>query len=219
MTASTITRTVLALAGVVLCTSCTTAGSEEETTTTTTGPSITAADPGTAQPTTTGSSGTSQSSVNPQDTVAAATQVAGQTFDAATKYLTARENAASHYQKTPNSWVDEAKPAMTPAFYKQLSSADAGPGEYAWGAAHTGGIKIKVSTECATYPAIPQTATTQTITCSVRDAVVDKNGKPYPLAQVPPQWPFAGEQPMALLRMEKVGNQWLVAGDDTGQAG
>lgn len=179
--------------------------------------SITAAEPGSAEPTT----GPPSTSVEPPEVRATPKDISDGQQAALDGYLTARENAVSFNQKKPFSWVNQAKPHITGGFYKALmKDATKGlGGVYGWEEAHTGGIAVKTVVSCKTNPEAPSSPTTFSAMCTVVDSVVDKHGKPYPLAQVPPQWPYAGKQPIALLAMTKTGNKWLVSSDDTGQAG
>lgn len=145
--------------------------------------------------------------------------VDAQSQDAAKKYLNARENASSAYQKDQMSWVDEAKPAITPKLYAELKKAGPMSGQYEWDAAHKAKIKVKTSAQCDLNPNAPSTDTMRVLICSLTDMVVDEQGKPMPVSKVPPQWGNAGPMPTVQLVVKKSGSSWLVDSDATGLAG
>lgn len=138
---------------------------------------------------------------------------------AAHGYINAKENASSAYQKTPTSWVDEAKPYLSESFYKKLSSSDASDGRYQWDSAHQAKIKVKVTSNCTRLRDAPSTKDKHVVICTTTDMVVDEQGKTLPLSKVPPQWGHGGQMPSTQLVMSKQGDSWVVSDDVSGKAG
>lgn len=144
--------------------------------------------------------------------------------EAAQKYVTVRENQASHNHKKAGDWLGDAKKYMTKDGYKRLTeqvgSPDEASGGYAWNISHDQGLAVKVEMgECVELTqAGNNTDTSKTVSCAVTDIVVDKKGKPVPTTDIPATWPYVGEQQDALLAMKKDGEGWKVDMDMTGMA-
>ena len=145
--------------------------------------------------------------------------------ETAEKYISARENQASHFHKKPSDWLNEVKKYMTPEGYELLKSntgsLDDASGGYAWTVSHDQGLEVKPRVgECVelTQASEALSETTKTVSCSVLDIVVDKKGKNVPTNEIPPTWPYVGEQQDALLEMTKKGEGWKVNADMTGMA-
>lgn len=141
--------------------------------------------------------------------------------ETAEQYLTERENQASHYRDEPNDWLATVKEYMTEEGYARLTEdVSGGSGGYAWGISHDQGLAVKV--EVGQCEELTQTGadtdTEKTISCSVNDVVVDKDGKRIPTTEIPPTWPYVGQQQNALLEMKKSGEGWKVDMDMTGMA-
>lgn len=142
----------------------------------------------------------------------------------AEKYLDERENQASHFRKKPKDWLGSVKKHMTDDGFAELkSSIGSGAGAsggYAWDVSHEEGLSVKVQVgECLELTqAGGNTDTEKTVSCSLTDLVVDKKGKNVSTTDIPPTWPFVGEQPDALLSMKKDGKGWKVDMDMTGMA-
>lgn len=145
--------------------------------------------------------------------------------ETAEKYISARENQASYFHKKPADWLGKVKEHMTPEGYEALRSSVGSPDEasggYAWNVSHDQGLAVKPQVgECMELTQASETSsdTTKTVSCSVTDVVVDKEGKNVPTNEIPPTWPYVGEQQDALLEMVKDGEGWKVNGDMTGMA-
>lgn len=145
--------------------------------------------------------------------------------ESAEKYISARENQASHFHKKPTDWFGKVKKYMTADGYDTLkASAETGDdasGGYAWGVAHDQGLAVKPQVgECKELTQASKTSsdTKKTVSCSVTDIVVDKKGKNVPTNKIPSTWPYVGEQQDALLEMVKDGEGWKVNMDMTGMA-
>lgn len=143
---------------------------------------------------------------------------------AAEDYINARENQASHFHKKPTDWLDDVKEYMTSEGHKRLTdragSAYGAAGGYAWDVSHEEGLAVKAQVgECSELTqAGGNTDTKKTVSCSVLDVVVDKDDKNVPTTEIPPTWPYVGEQQNALLEMRKDGEGWKVHMDMTGMA-
>lgn len=163
---------------------------------------------------------TSSSTVTPTDTRPPEVADPSKTMvKSATTYLTARENAVSYKQKDPDSWLDQAKPAMTDEGLKKMSAAfkSARP-DATWDEAHSNGLSVKVTLDCSVQKQGAGGKSVQWLQCGVTDRTMGKDGKPLPLSKLPSTWPYSGKQPQALLQMKKQGGKWLVNNDYTGQA-
>lgn len=142
--------------------------------------------------------------------------------EAATKYVTARENRVSHTRQKPSDWLKEAKPYMTDDLYKEVAgqTSDEGSPGAEWNVAHDQkiGVKVEVS-ECGVNVASGvDTDKKKFIQCAVTDIVVDADGKAVPTTKIPLNWTYVGSQSPAMLEMVKVGEKWLVSQDATGMA-
>lgn len=144
--------------------------------------------------------------------------------EAAEKYLDARENQASYKHKKPEDWLKQVKKYMTDEGFKELSDStgdDKGTGGgSAWSVSHKQKIAVKVNVgKCKELTqAGTNSDTEKTISCSVSDIVVDKDGKNLPTTKIPSGWPYVGDQQTALLDMRKEGKGWKVHMDMTGMA-
>lgn len=143
--------------------------------------------------------------------------------ETAEKYITVRENQASHHHDKPTDWLGDIKKYMTTEGYQTLSEG-IGPdasGGYAWNVSHDQGLAVKPRVgECVELTQASETSsdTEKTVSCSVTDIVVDKDGKNVPTNQIPATWPYVGDQQDALLEMKKDGEGWKVNMDMTGMA-
>ena len=147
----------------------------------------------------------------------------GSLQEVAVKYISERENQASHHHEKPNDWLKEVEKHMTKEGFKELSDsvgAGDGAGGYAWNVSHEQGLAVKADTgECEVIDqAGVDTDTEKVVGCAVTDVVVDKDGEPVPVSDIPPTWPFVGPQDDALLHMKKEGESWKVHMDMTGMA-
>lgn len=144
--------------------------------------------------------------------------------EAAQAYVNVRENQASHHHEKAGDWLGDVKKHMTEDGYKRLTenigSVGDASGGYAWNVSHDKGLSVKVEMgECFELTQAGEgTDTSKTVSCSVTDIVVDKEGKPIPTTDIPPTWPYVGEQQDALLAMKKDGEGWKVDMDMTGMA-
>lgn len=141
---------------------------------------------------------------------------------AAAKYLDARENQVSWYQKRDASWLTVLKSTMTAKGYNAIAEqvkAGAGGSNYAWDTSHDEGLAVKTFVGCEVSEAAGvDTATEKIVLCSLVDQVVGKDGKPVPLNDIPDTWPYIGQQTSPQLEIHKVGGRWLVDHDYTGEA-
>lgn len=144
--------------------------------------------------------------------------------ETAEKYITVRENQASYHHEKPGDWLDEVKEYMTPEGYQTLTegvgSAEPGGG-YAWTVSHEQGLAVNPEVgECVelTQASEGTSDTEKTVSCPLTDIVVDKDGKNIPTNEIPPTWPYVGEQQDVLLSMKKDGEGWKVDMDMTGMA-
>lgn len=141
----------------------------------------------------------------------------------AEQFIHERENQASYNRKKPEDWLKAVKPIMTASGYKQLTAqvgggADA-QGGYAWDVSHEKGLAVKAKVgKCLHLTQAGGSATEKTVTCSVIDIVVGKDGQPITSSDIPSTWPFVGEQQDALLTLKKEGGGWKVEMDATGMA-
>lgn len=144
--------------------------------------------------------------------------------ETAAKYLNERENQASHFRSKPGDWLTEARKLMTEGGYNKLTanmgSLDNVTGGYAWNVSHEQGLAVKVDVgQCVELAqGSAGTDNDKTVTCPVRDLVVDKEGKNVPTTKIPPTWPYVGKQQDALLSMKREGGGWKVEADMTGMA-
>lgn len=144
--------------------------------------------------------------------------------ETAVKYINERENQASQHHKKPGDWLTEAKKYMTENGYKQLTQnmgpVDESAGGYAWNVSHEQGLAVKVVVgECTELTQGSSGKDNEkTVMCPVTDIVVDKDGKNVATTNIPPTWPYVGEQQDALLLMKKSGEGWKVDMDMTGMA-
>lgn len=178
---------VIVVAGVVIIRGLTTttattrnAGAQRSTSTTaTTVAALSTAPPSTtAPPTSPGGPGSvaGSATVPPAAPAPAAPAPTVQMQAAANGYLTARENADSFYQPSPNAWLAQAKPFMTAQGYASLAQyaapgtgASTGTG-FEYQVAHQYGWRIAVAVACAANLENPaSTAGTANLTCTVTD--------------------------------------------------
>lgn len=140
----------------------------------------------------------------------------------AQKYINERENQASHYREEPTEWLDDVKEYMTAEGHQSLAetAGEGASGGYAWAQSHDQGLAVEVRVgECEELTQAGEGSDTEkTISCPVTDIVVDEDGDNLPTNEIPPTWPYVGDQQDALLAMKKSGEGWKVDMDMTGMA-
>lgn len=142
---------------------------------------------------------------------------------AAEAYLHERENQQSYHHEEPSGWLEEIEPLMTEDGFAEMADTIPEDGRVgdAWRVADENNLAVAVEVdECVVYEAAGVDEDDhKIIQCAMVDIVVDDDGDPVPVTNIPPLWPYVGPQSPAMLEVMEVDGDWLVHADLTGRAG